>query len=88
MQDVSRISVLHSSFMDYLVKLTAERYQVLGQFPDFTTAVSGTARASVQQSQRPGSGRHTDKPMHSVAIAAVTVAVCVCVWLSCKAGLD
>jgi hypothetical protein len=64
--------------MDYLVKLTAERYQVLGQFPDFTTAVSGAARASVQQPQRRGLGRHTDKPIRSAAVSApVTVVVCV-----------
>ena len=38
-QDVARVSVLHSSFMDYLVKLSAERYAVLARWPDFTAAV-------------------------------------------------
>jgi hypothetical protein len=40
LQDVARISVLHASFVDYLLALSAERYAVLAKFPDFTTAVS------------------------------------------------
>jgi len=30
------------SFVDYLLRLAAERYQVLAQWPDFSTAVSAT----------------------------------------------
>lgn len=40
LQDVARVSVLHSSFLDYLLRLANERYAVLAQWPDFTTAVS------------------------------------------------
>jgi hypothetical protein len=39
LQDVTRVSVLHASFMDYLLQLANERYQVLAQWPDFTTLV-------------------------------------------------
>lgn len=42
LKEVARISVLHSSVLDYLVKLVNERYQVLASFPDFTSAVSIT----------------------------------------------
>lgn len=38
LQDAARISVLHSSVLDYLVKLANERYNVLASWPDFTTA--------------------------------------------------
>ena len=38
LKDVARISVLHSSMLDYLVKLANERYQVLASWPDFTAA--------------------------------------------------
>eukprot|EP00798_Chlamydomonas_sp_ICE-L_P021167 gene21167-28063_t len=36
--DAARISVLHSSVMDYLVKLSNDRYNVLASWPDFTAA--------------------------------------------------
>lgn len=36
--DVARVSVLHASFMDYLVQLANDRYQILASWPDFTTA--------------------------------------------------
>ncbi|MEW5305733.1 MAG: hypothetical protein WDW36_008252 [Sanguina aurantia] len=36
--DVARISVAHSSFTDFLMKLSHERYSVLAQWPDFTKA--------------------------------------------------
>jgi len=36
--ELARISTLHSSFVDYLLRLAAERYQVLAQWPDFSTA--------------------------------------------------
>mmetsp|Transcript_22918 Transcript_22918/g.68126 ORF Transcript_22918/g.68126 Transcript_22918/m.68126 type:complete len:206 (-) Transcript_22918:373-990(-) len=38
LHEVARISVLHSSILDYLVKLANERYNVLASWPDFTTA--------------------------------------------------
>ena len=38
--EVARVSTLHSSVLDYLVKLSNERYAVLASWPDFTTAVS------------------------------------------------
>mmetsp|Transcript_23092 Transcript_23092/g.50685 ORF Transcript_23092/g.50685 Transcript_23092/m.50685 type:complete len:210 (+) Transcript_23092:102-731(+) len=38
LHDVARVSVLHSSFMDYLVKLANDRYKILASWPDFTTA--------------------------------------------------
>jgi len=36
---VARVSVLHSSILDYMVKLANERYDILASWPDFTTAV-------------------------------------------------
>lgn len=41
--DVARVSVLHASFMDYLLRLAAERYAVLAKWPDFTSAVGDAA---------------------------------------------
>ncbi len=38
--EVARVSTLHSSILDYLVKLSNERYNVLASWPDFTVAVS------------------------------------------------
>ncbi|KAG2493557.1 hypothetical protein HYH03_008371 [Edaphochlamys debaryana] len=38
LQDVNRISTAHSSFMNYLLTLTHERYSVLASWPDFTKA--------------------------------------------------
>lgn len=38
LHEVARVSVLHSSILDYLVKLSNERYNVLASWPDFTTA--------------------------------------------------
>ncbi|PNH06553.1 hypothetical protein TSOC_007062 [Tetrabaena socialis] len=38
LQDVSRISTTHSSFMKHLLALTHERYSVLASWPDFTKA--------------------------------------------------
>lgn len=38
LHEVARVSVLHSSVLDYLVKLANERYNVLASWPDFTTA--------------------------------------------------
>ncbi|EFJ42832.1 mitochondrial F1F0 ATP synthase associated protein [Volvox carteri f. nagariensis] len=38
LQDVTRISTAHSSFMSYLLSLTHERYSVLASWPDFTKA--------------------------------------------------
>nr|6RD4_7 Chain 7, Mitochondrial ATP synthase associated protein ASA7 [Polytomella sp. Pringsheim 198.80]6RD6_7 Chain 7, Mitochondrial ATP synthase associated protein ASA7 [Polytomella sp. Pringsheim 198.80]6RD9_7 Chain 7, Mitochondrial ATP synthase associated protein ASA7 [Polytomella sp. Pringsheim 198.80]6RDA_7 Chain 7, Mitochondrial ATP synthase associated protein ASA7 [Polytomella sp. Pringsheim 198.80]6RDC_7 Chain 7, Mitochondrial ATP synthase associated protein ASA7 [Polytomella sp. Pringsheim  len=35
--EVARISVLHSSIQNYLLSLSNERYQLLSQWPDFTT---------------------------------------------------
>lgn len=35
--DVARVSVLHSSLMEYLLSLSHERFEVLSKFPDFTT---------------------------------------------------
>ena len=40
LHEVARVSVLHSSILDYLVKLANERYNILASWPDFTTAVS------------------------------------------------
>ena len=40
LHEVPRVSVLHSSVLDYLVKLANERYNILASWPDFTTAVS------------------------------------------------
>lgn len=37
--DAARVSVAHSSYVDYLLRLAAERYAVLAQWPDFTSAV-------------------------------------------------
>lgn len=37
LHDVARISVLHSSLMEYLLRLAHERYSILAQFPDFST---------------------------------------------------
>lgn len=34
--DVSRVSVLHASLMEYLLRLAHERYSILSQWPDFT----------------------------------------------------
>lgn len=34
--DTARVSVLHSSFMEYLLTLSHERYTILAQWPDFT----------------------------------------------------
>lgn len=34
--EVARVSVLHSSLMDYLLRLSHERYSVLANWPDFT----------------------------------------------------
>lgn len=36
--EAARVSVAHSSFVDYLLRLSAERYAVLAQWPDFTSA--------------------------------------------------
>lgn len=41
LKDAARVSVAHASFVDYLLQLAAERYAVLAQWPDFTTAVRG-----------------------------------------------
>ncbi|GLC37078.1 hypothetical protein PLESTB_001393800 [Pleodorina starrii] len=38
LQDVSRISTAHSSFMNHLLALTHERYSILASWPDFTKA--------------------------------------------------
>lgn len=38
LHEVARVSVLHSSILDYLVKLSNDRYNVLASWPDFTTA--------------------------------------------------
>lgn len=35
--EASRVSVLHASFMEYLLRLANERYNLLAQWPDFTT---------------------------------------------------
>lgn len=35
--ETARVSVLHASFMDYLLRLANERYNLLSQWPDFTT---------------------------------------------------
>lgn len=35
--DAARVSVLHASLTDYLLRLSHERYNVLAQYPDFTT---------------------------------------------------
>jgi hypothetical protein len=34
--EASRVSVLHASFMEYLLRLANERYNLLAQWPDFT----------------------------------------------------
>jgi hypothetical protein len=34
--EASRVSVLHASFMEYLLHLANERYNLLAQWPDFT----------------------------------------------------
>jgi hypothetical protein len=39
LHEVARVSVLHSSILDYMVKLANERYDILASWPDFTTAV-------------------------------------------------
>ncbi len=44
LKDAARVSVLHSSALDYLVKLANERYAVLAQWPDFTAAVGAGPR--------------------------------------------
>lgn len=50
-----RISTTHSSFMNYLLTLTHERYSVLASWPDFTKAVSGSlAGKGVAQGFRAG----------------------------------
>jgi hypothetical protein len=35
--DAARISVAHSSFMEYLLRLSHERYSLLAQWPDFSS---------------------------------------------------
>lgn len=35
--EASRVSVLHASFMEHLLRLAHERYSLLAQWPDFTT---------------------------------------------------
>eukprot|EP00775_Hariotina_reticulata_P008193 gene8193-8384_t len=35
--EASRVSVLHASFMEYLLRLANERYNLLAQWPDFST---------------------------------------------------
>ena len=47
LHEVARVSVLHSSILDYLVKLANERYNILASWPDFTTAVSNTHEGTV-----------------------------------------
>jgi hypothetical protein len=37
LHEVARVNVLHSSILDYLVKLANERYNILASWPDFTT---------------------------------------------------
>jgi hypothetical protein len=34
--DAARISVAHSSFMEYLLRLSHERYSLLAQWPEFS----------------------------------------------------
>lgn len=38
--DVARVSVAHSSFMEYLLRLSHERYSLLAQWPDFSSMFS------------------------------------------------
>jgi len=35
--EAARVSVLHASFMEYLLTLANERYNILAQWPDFST---------------------------------------------------
>ncbi|KAJ9517551.1 hypothetical protein QJQ45_024963, partial [Haematococcus lacustris] len=56
LKDVARVSVLHSSIVDYLLQLTAERYAVLAQWPDFTTAVGGWASSQRMRMMQPPGG--------------------------------
>ena len=36
LHDTPRVSVLHASLMQYLLRLAHERYQILAAWPDFT----------------------------------------------------
>jgi hypothetical protein len=35
--EATRVSVLHASFMEHLLSLAHERYNILAQWPDFST---------------------------------------------------
>lgn len=35
--EAARVSVLHASFMEYLLTLAHDRYNILAQWPDFST---------------------------------------------------
>jgi hypothetical protein len=35
--EAARVSVLHASMMEYLLRLAHARYSLLAQWPDFTT---------------------------------------------------
>lgn len=52
MPSTCSVSVLHSSLMDYLLRLSHERYSVLASWPDFTKMVSQQSRARLHAPAR------------------------------------